>query len=84
MSEVSSHIIGALSAMNRGLSEMSATQRLHTEMLGKILAAVTKEADGGLAKLLERLVAASDMQTLLMQDIHMALVPDIIRIPHKC
>jgi hypothetical protein len=53
----------AISAQGRVMAMMLGHQKLHNEMLAKVLEAVTKEADGELGDLLSKLVRDSAIHT---------------------
>jgi len=63
MSDRIENLAQAITAQGRVLAMMLGHQKLHNEMLAKVLEAVTKESDGTLGDLLERLVAASAEHT---------------------
>ena len=53
----------AIRGQGRVLAMMLGHQKLHNEMLAKVLEAVTKEGDGELGELLSKLVSASAEHT---------------------
>jgi hypothetical protein len=60
----------ALGAQNRTLAMMLGSQRLHNEMLAKVLEAVTKEGDGELGELLGKLVKDNEEVLKVVLEIH--------------
>ena len=60
-----------LSTLIRALMHMNETQRVHGEVLGKILDAVTRESGDGnrLADCLKHLVTSADRHTEMLQHI---------------
>jgi hypothetical protein len=66
----------AIRAQGRVLAMMLGHQKLHNEMLAKVLEAVTQESDGSLAELLTELVTASrdhtEKLTAIFERVHTA------------
>jgi hypothetical protein len=60
----------ALGAQNRTLGMMLGAQRLHNEMLAKVLEAVTKEGDGELGELLGKLAKDGEETLKVVLEIH--------------
>jgi hypothetical protein len=56
-------LAAAITAQNRTLAFMLSNQKLHNEMLAKVLEAVTKEGDSELGELLAKLVSDSAEHT---------------------